>query len=302
MTSTSAKQAILSILCLATTFCPLAAPAQDTRPTVRATLERAYEKWRSAMLQRDSRAWAASVTTYRHIITRNLIVSQRKPFPDAIFAVPMAPPAIDGLRLLEAQAVGPTAHLLYFGKVEIGTEGDVPDNVLMLKFFNEDGLWKFDSSKLLQLSEQPDLRAQLQKGGTPAFLDYPEFTPPGKLPAVPPVCKPPQHVTGCTVQSYGYETRMNINGFDYPVLIDQAEKMLVIGGLNNGANTVKLSIKRTDIPKDAERLLQVDLFIAPSSPDKAGTRVFHFENKDGNLPATLDLPVIITDEVLTKGR
>jgi len=290
-------------LCLAVLLCHLPAPAQDGQPALRVSLERAYQQWRSAVLAQDSRAWAASLSTYRQVMTRNQIISQRKPFPASVFAVPVEPPPIEGLRLLEAQAVGPTAHLLYFGKINMGgPPAEIPDNILMLKFFGENGAWKFDSSRLLKLSEQPEMRAQLQKGGAPDFLDHPQFTPPGKLPPVPPLCNVPEHVTGCTIQSHGYETKMTLNGFDYPALLDQSEKILVIGGLNNGANTLQLSVKPTDVPKDAERLLQVDLYIAPAKPGDAGVRVFHFESKDPNLPPTLTLPVVITPEVLSKGR
>jgi hypothetical protein len=296
-------KAFLWVVCLLTLFTPLSSPGKDGDQTLRPVLERAYNQWRQAMIAQDARAWAASITQYRQVVTRNLIVSQRKAFPASVFQVPVEPPPVDGLRLLEAQGVGSTAHLLYFGKVNAG--GDpalIPDSILMLKFFKEDTGWKFDSSKLMKLQEQPQLLAELKKGGAPDFLDRPEFTPPGKAPTVPAICKSPENVAACTIQSFGYETRMTINGFSYPVMADQAEKALVIGGLDNGTNELVLTVKPTNIPKGEKRLLQVDLFLAPSKDGASGLRVFHYENTAGDLGGTLKMPIIIDADTLKKGR
>ncbi|WP_133794314.1 hypothetical protein [Prosthecobacter fusiformis] len=275
--------------------------AQD--PALRVNLDRAYEQWRAAILAQDARAWAAAITQYRQVVTRNLIVSQRQPFPQAVFAVPLDPPEISGLRLLEAQAVGETAHLLYFGKVNMGGDpGQIPESVLMLKFFYERGAWRFDSSKILKILEQPEIVQQIKSGGRLEFLDYPEFTPPGTAPTVPPLCGIPENMAGCTLQSYGYETKMRINGFDCPVMADHAEKFFVIGGLKNGANDVTLTVKPTDIPAGEERLLQVDFFVLAGKAQKAPVRVFHYESKDAATSSPLKLPVIINEDVLSKGR
>lgn len=279
----------------------ISAPAQETE--LRGELERAYQNWRRAVIAKDARGWATSITMYRQVVTRNLMVSQRQPFPQAVFEVPLDPPDIASLKLLEAQAVGDTAHLLYFGKVNLGGEpADIPDNVLMLKFFREKGLWKFDSSKVLRLTEEPELKKQLQSGGTPEFLDYPDFTPPGTPPAVPPLCDKPENMAGCTLQSFGYSTRMKLNGFSYGTMEDRGDKLFVIGGLKNGLNELTLEVKPTDIPKGEERLLQVDLFVSTGQPGKPSVRVYHYESKDPTLTGVIKLPVVIDAEILVKGR
>jgi hypothetical protein len=294
---TFARSILLFLLC--SPCLPLL--AQD--PALRVNLERAYQQWRSAMKAQDARAWAASITQYRQVVTRNLIVSQRQSFPGAVFAVPLDPPDIADLRLLEAQAVGETAHLLYFGKVNLGGDpSQIPNSVLMIKFFNERGGWRFDSTKVLKLIDQPEVVQQIQSGGKLDFLDYPEFTPPGRAPAVPPLCDIPENVAGCTLQSYGYSTTMQINGFDYPVMADHAEKLFVIGGLKNGVNDVTLTIQPTDIPAGEERLLQLDFFVLTGKNGKPPVRVFHYESKDAASASPLKLPVVITPDVLDKGR
>lgn len=275
--------------------------AQD--PALRVHLDHAYQEWRSAVRAQDARAWALSITQYRQVVTRNLIVSQRRPFPAAVFAVPLDPPDISGLKLLEAEAVGETAHLLYFGKVDMGGDpSKIPNAVLMIKFFHERGKWRFDSTKILKLVDRPEVVQQIQSGGKLDFLDYPEFTPPGRAPAVPPLCEVPENVAGCTLQSYGFETTMRINGFDYPVMADHAEKFFVIGGLKNGPNDVSLTVKPTEIPEGEERLLQLDFFVLTGKDGKPPVRVFHYESKDADLTGPLKLPVVITQDVLEKGR
>jgi len=277
--------------------------AQTSDPTLRITLERAYQQWREAVLAQDSRAWAASITIYRQTVTRNMIVSQRKSFPKAVFDVPIDPPDLSGLRLLEAQAVGETAHLLYFGKMESGADAaKVPESTLMLKFFNERGVWKFDSTKLLSLQDQPEIVAQIKSGRPLEFLDYPEFTPPGKAPEVPALCEVPENVAGSTLQSFGYEAKMRINGFDYPVIQDSAQKMFVIGGLKNGVNEVSVAVKRTDIPAGEKRLLQLDFFVLTGIPNKPPIRVFHYESEANDLDGSIKMPVVITADVLSQGR
>ncbi|HEY1084765.1 MAG TPA: hypothetical protein VGE29_21045 [Prosthecobacter sp.] len=294
---------LFSALVLCTAVWQSQALAQDDAG-LRPKLERAYGLWRNAILSQDAGAWANSITRYRQVVTRNLIVSQKQSFPQAVFAVPLDPPDISSLRLLEAQAVGETAHLLYFGKVDLGG-GDpakIPDGVLMLKFFNERGGWKFDSSKVLKLLDDPTLLEQLKGGGKMEFLDYPEFTPPGVAPSVPALCDKPENMAGCTLQSFGYEAKMKINGFDYPVMQDRAEKMFVIGGLKDGANEVTLQLKPTDLPKGEERLLQLDFFVLTGQPGKQPVRVFHYETKADAVDSLLKLPVVITPDVLEKGR
>lgn len=297
---TSTPTALAGILASLVFFLPMTASAQNE--ALISQLTNAYRAWRTAMQSSDAKAWAASITMHRQVSTRNLIVSQRKNWPNAVFDVPVDPPDISGLRLLEADAVGETAHLLLFGRVDMGGgPGVIPDSVLMLKFFQERGGWKFDSSKLFRIDEQPEIAKQIQAGGKLDFLDYPQFTPPGKAPAVPKVCAIPEHVSGCTFQSLGYETRMTINGHEYPVMTDHAEKIFVIGGLKSGINEILLQVKPIEIEADAVRLLRLDFFVLTGKEERPPVRVFHFEKNDPSFSGTQRLTLNITPELLSKG-
>lgn len=289
------------LFCAALLLLPVAPSIAQDR-AVTAELMRAYEGWRGAMVAKDARVWASAITTYRQVVTRNLIVSQKKSFPGAVFEVPVQPPALDNLRLLEAEAVGDTAHLLLFGKVDMGGDSaQIPESVLMLKFFRERGGWKFDSSKLLRLNDQPEIARQIKEGGRPDFLDWPDFTPPGTPPAVPKLCETPEHMAGCTFQTFGYETKLRINGHDYPVMTDHAEKIFVIGGLRSGPNELVLELKPVEIPAGEQRLLRLDFFVLSGQEGQQPVRVFHYEDRSGTLGGTLRLPLNLTAEILAKG-
>ena len=58
------------------------------------------------------------------------------------------------------------------------------------------------------------------------------------------------------IQSFGYETSMTLNGFEYAAIADNAEQQLIIGGLAKGENPLKLKIKALPVPEGVERLLE----------------------------------------------
>lgn len=254
---------------------PSVARAQE--PDLRLKLERAYGQWRAAVEARDAKAWASAITMHRQVITRNTVISQGLAFPKAVFETMLAPADTKSLRLLEAQNVGDTAHLLYFGKVNMGGDPDqIPENLLMLKFFRQNGAWKFDSNKLIQLAGQPELRAKLQHNEPADFLDLPEFTPPGTPPATPALAPVPEYITGCTVQSVGYEAEIKVNGYDH-FAANSVLKFFILGGLRNGANQITVTAIPLEVPKDVERALEIDFFTKPQAAGEQGRRVWHYE-------------------------
>ncbi len=258
--------------------------AQDAA-ALRAELERVYHTWRGAMLNRDVRAWQQSTSRYRQVHTHNMIVSQRQTYPEAVFAVPLRPPDITRLRLLEAEAVGETAHLVFFGRIDLGIEvEEVPDNILVLRYIKDPEGWRFDTSRLVNLSGAPDVRASLQQGAKPDFLNEPEFTPPGKAPPVPKVCKPPEHMAAFQIESVGYETQVKINGFDYPPVRDVGINQLVIGGLNKGENALEMAIKPTELAPGEERSLEISVMVLQADPKLPPIAVYRWRTTDANPP------------------
>ena len=262
---------------------------------LRITLEKAYLRWRDAMLRKDAKAWAASISLYRQTVIRNMVVSERQPFPAAVFASPVKPPLLAGLRLLEAQAVGETAHLVYYGKIDMGQEKElVRDNLMKLKFSRENGVWKYDGNRLSRMDKAPpEVVKALQEGARPDFLDSPEFTPPGKMPPTPPLCRMPEYKAGFKLQSFGYETTLSANGFNHEPVQDGLEQQILIGGLVRGHNEITLQIKPVPRPEGEKAELQIRVYIVPDEPGKPGTEVLRWVAPEGGAPASVTLPIEI---------
>lgn len=273
--------------------------AQESGEDLRLALLSSYETWRSAVLRQDAAAWERATTRHRRMTTRNLIVSQKQPYPEAIFKVSLKPPPVSSLRLLEAEAKGNTAHLAYFGKLDLGegTEGS-DDDVMILKFFLEDGEWKFDSTRYMSLDATPDIREGLQNGIPQGFLDRPELSPPGTPPPPPPPCREPEYVGGYDIQCFGYEAGVKVNGTDYGKVANHDGKQIIIGGLNRGKNDLELSITPLDIPKDGERYLQINVVVLTGNTSRPSIKVFTWETRAENPGTQLKLPVMVTSDTL----
>jgi hypothetical protein len=285
-------------LCLAAgLFACLPEPvaAQTAGPELEAALVAAYGRWRDAMLRQDARAWAGAITQYRQVVTRNKLVSEKQAFPDQVFATAGDPPKLDGLRLLEAEAAGKTAHLVYFGKVDIGQDRDLlKDTLLKLKFGFENGGWKYDSNRFTSFDTAPEMLKALQSGKKADFLDTPEFTPPGTMPPVPPLCRVPEFKGGYKLQSFGYETQVLMNGFDYTPVEDALDQQVVIGGLVRGQNEITLRMTPVPTPENGKSAVQIRLYrLDVTQPDKPGIEVLRWEAPDGKAPKQITLPFTV---------
>lgn len=279
----------------------LTVPARADDAELRRSLDRIYTEWRSALLARNLQAWQTCTTTYRQVLTRNLIISQKLRYPDAVFELPVVPPDLLKLKLIEVEANGPTAHLLYFGKIDLGIGmGDakeIPNNLIVLKFFKEDTGWKFDSTKFINLADNPDMREACERGN-PEFVKHPPFNPPGVVPTVPKPCKEPQRVAALRVQAIGYEVTASVNGYDGTPVIDNAEQQLIIGGLNLGDNSLKLRIKALPVPEGEERYLEVEAVLLPDSDKQPTVRVYDWVPKESPVPEAVTLTVSLNNYTL----
>ncbi len=244
------------------------------------------------MLHKDAKAWAGSITRYRQTVIRNSVVSERQVFPDAVFASEVQPPALGGLRLLEAQAVGDTAHLVYFGKIDMGQDKElVRDNLLKLKFYRENGVWKYDSNRISRLDSAPEVLKSLQEGKRPDFLDTPEYTPPGSMPPPPPLCRIPDFKAGYKLQTFGYQTTISMNGITYDPSEDALDQQILIGGLVKGHNEITLKIKPVPRPEGEKAALKLRVYIISNDPSKPGTEVLRWEAPESGAPDKVTLPI-----------
>lgn len=283
-------------LCLVLNLFLFCAPVQGQieAADLRIILEKVYSNWRDAMLRKDANAWAASITRYRQTMIRNAVVSERQPFPAAVFASEVQPPALTGLRLLEAQAVGDTAHLVYFGRIDMGQDKElIRENILKLKFFRENGVWKYDSNRVSRLDGAPTVLKALREGKRPDFLDTPEYTPPGSMPPPPPLCRVPDFKAGYKLQTFGYETTVSMNGTTYDPSVDALDQQILIGGLIKGHNEITLHIKPVPRPEGEKAELELRVYLLPSEPGQPGTEVLRWQAPESGAPAKVTLPIEI---------
>jgi hypothetical protein len=262
---------------------------------LRHELERAFAGWRSAIATRNLAAWKDNTATFRQAETRNMIVSQKQPFPQALFDFPLRAPETGTLRFMKAEARGPTAHAFYFGKVDVGIPeaGEIPDNLLLLKFVNESGRWKFDNLRLVNLATAPDVRASLKNGGSAELLNSPEFEPAGLVPPTPKLCGAPDYVAALQVASLGYATVPRVNGFALPRVADAAEQHIIIGGLRNGENTLTLEIKPTPVAEGSARHLEVSAVVLTGNEAKPVIRVFNWRPPGETAPEFSEQKIIV---------
>jgi hypothetical protein len=278
-------------------FAAVPVHAQTSGPQLEAVLVRAYDAWREAMIRKDAAAWAAAITQYRQVVTRNEVVSDRKAFPAAVFEIPVAPPKLDGLRLLEAEAVGNTAHLVYFGAVDLGQDQDKQGKevLLKLKFGLEGGAWKYDSNRFTGLSNASEAEmAALRAGKHPDFLETAEFTPPGSFPPVPPLCRVPDFKGGYKLQSFGYETTLSMNGYDFGPVSHALDQQVITGGLVRGENTITIRTKSVPPAEGQTPALKLRIYkLDTDDPDKPGVQVLDWSAPATGAPKEITLPFTV---------
>lgn len=259
-----------------TFFLNLSLSAQDS--SLRPTLEQTYQLWRDSMIRKDFATWQQVTASYRQMTTRNLIVSQRQSFPSALFDIPLMPPAISGLRLVDISQSGDTAAMIYFGKVDIGVAepSQIPENLLVLRFLRESGRWKFNTTRLVNLEGVPQVRAELKQTNTSSHLNSLDFKADGIVEPIPAACPTPERMGVLQIASFGYQIRAAVNGFNIATVSNNAEEHLIIGGLKRGDNPLELSITPLEIPEGARRSVVIHALVLTGDSKKPSIRVFTY--------------------------
>jgi hypothetical protein len=205
------------------------------------------------MNEGDTKLWQQTTAQYRQIGMRNIIVSQKKKWPDALFEALVSPPDVSAMTLARATENRATAQLVYYGKADFGIgiePEEIPDGLLLLMFVKEKSGWKFNTSRFMSLAESEDI-AKRAKGGDFSFLDAPELQPPGNVPPLPKLCPIPELVGYVEIVSFGYETQLTVNSRSEHTVIDNVQSGLIIGGLKVGVNPIKVEVRPLPVAPDA---------------------------------------------------
>ncbi len=273
----------------------LALNASADEATLRRDLEKTFSEWRTAISTHNLASWQQRTASSRQLLTRNLIVSQKQPFPQALFDFPLHAPETSTLRFIKAEEKGATANLLFFGKADLGIPdpGEIPEQLVLLKFINEAGRWKFDTVKLINLESAPEILATLKNGNAATALNMPEFSPTGIVPPTPKACPSPDHMAALQITSLGYATSATVNGFAVPVVRDAAEQHLIIGGLKDGENALTLEIKPTPVAEGSARHFEVNAIVVTGNEKKPSIRVFNWKPEGETAPEFIEKKIFV---------
>lgn len=255
------------------------APATSARPdnSIRVTLESAYDAWRTAMDTGDLALWEQVTAFSRQVETRNRIVSQKQPFPRALFEDPVASPLLAGLIPLGVLSTGDTATSTYFGKANFGDEPGVAvsDNLLVLHFLHEEGKWKFDNLRIVKIGNDGEILLQIRNSDF-SFLRGEEFQPAPSLPPVPQPVEAPRYVAEAWIDATGHEVRITVNGHPTGTFRNVKVTELVMGGVRRGGNTIRIETRL--LPGSGGGAPKVEVAIyAAEDPAGQAQRVYHFK-------------------------
>jgi len=250
-------------------------PPARQEPAMKAELESVYHEWRTAMINSDQKAWEKATALYRQMETRNRIVSERHPFPEALFDSEMVPPSLANLISLGVFTRKDTASSIYFGKADFGISdpGEVKDTLLVLRYLKEEGAWRFDNSRIVRIGQNPEVLHQIARQDL-SFLVGDEFQPLGFIPIIPQAVGAPELMGEIWITSIGFQTEIWVNSHRVGKVENNMGRELVMGGIRKQNNQITLRTKKIPSGNHTPRF-EVAIYAA-KEPGEPATRVFHY--------------------------
>ncbi len=256
----------------------LTAAQEDLRPA----LEKTYNAWRESILRRDVNLWQQVTAGHTQMEVRNRLVSEKVPFPAGVFRLPAPPPAITGLKFLEAKQNGATAKASYFGKVDFGIGGSPSDNLLVLSFVRGRAGWLYDKADFVNLMELPTVEKELAAGDLKYLRETPETQPSGKVPVTPMPARAAKYVAKVYVFCPGREVRVQINKISQHRFANAKEAEVVIGGAVDGPNEVQFTTRKLEGATGKEALT-IRVYLRSEVEGVNPLKVFQYQIDEGGV-------------------
>lgn len=239
-------------------------------------LETTYNTWRTAIIRKDAATWQRVTAPHRRIEVKNRIVSEKKPFPSTVFALPAPPPELTGLKFLAAKASGPTAKAAYFGKVDFGVGGTPTDNLLVLSFVRGAGSWLYDRADFVNLAALPEVRRELAAGNLNYLKETPEAQPSGVVPPTPIECGPAKYIAKVYVFCPGREVQVQVNKISRHRFANAKEAEIVIGGAVDGPNEVQFTTRKLEGGSGKEAMT-IRVYLMSQTPGVQPIKAFEYQ-------------------------
>ena len=260
-------------------FASLTAAQENLRPA----LETTYRAWRESMIRRDASIWQRVTAEHRRIEVRNRILSEKQPFPAAVFDLPAPPPSLEGLQFLEAKQNGATAKASYFGKIDFGVGGEPTENLLVLSFIKGSGGWLYDRADFVNLAALTAVRKELAAGDLKYLNETPEAQPSGQIPPTPPAAQPAKHVAKVYVFCPGREVKVQVNKISHHRFANAKEAEVVIGGALDGQNEVQYSVKKIEGGTGKE-VMTIRVYLMSEVAGEKPIKAFEYQISAGEAP------------------
>lgn len=290
-----------SMLLLGVSILPLAT-AQDA---LRVPLEATYNRWQDAIVRRDVATWQNVTLRARQLEIRNRLVSEKKPYPAAVFDLPAPPPKLTGLKFLQARQKGPTAKASYFGKIDFGLDGGAPtDNLLVLSFVQEGGVWKYDRADFINLTVLPAVRKELSEGDLTYLEETPDSQPSGIVPPTPLTVPAASTIAKVYVFCPGREVQVQVNKISRHQFENAKEAEIVLGGVVDGVNEVQFTTKSLEGGTGKEAMT-IRIYLMPEVEGVQPMKVFEYQIEPEGVPKSIDTRTFVLDKATTakmKGR
>ncbi len=253
------------------------AGAQDT---LRPALETTYNVWRESILRRDVTLWNRATAEHRKMEMKNRLLAEKKPFPAGVFMLPAPPPALTGLKFLEAKQNGPTAKASYFGKIDFGIGGNPTNNLLVLSFVRGGAGWLYDSADFVNLMALPAVEKELTAGNLKYLHETPETQPSGKVPPTPTAARAAKYAAKVYVFCPGREVRVQINKLSQHRFANAKEAEVVIGGTVDGSNEIQFTSKKLEGATGKEALT-IRVYLRSEVQGGSPVKVFQYQVEEG---------------------
>jgi len=278
----------------------ISASLTTAQENLRPALETTYTAWREAMVRRDHSAWQRVTAEHRRVDVRNRIVSQKAPFPAAIFELPAPPPSLQGLKFLEALQNGPTAKASYFGKIDFGVGGEPSENLLVLAFVKGAGGWLYDRADFVNLIALPAVRKELAAGDLKYLKETPEAQPNGQIPPTSMVANPAKYVAQVYVFCPGREVQVQINKISRHRFANAQEAEIVIGGAVDGLNEVQYTTKKLKGGTGKE-VMTIRVYLMSEVSGEKPIKIFEYQIAAGEVAKAVDTGTFeLTPAIATK--
>lgn len=218
------------------------ANAQDTK-ALSTNLIKTYQAWQQAMVKSDARQWQSLTASHRQMEVRNRILSEKRPFPASVFQTPTPPPVLNGLKTIHVSQRGSTAKIAFYGKVDFGVGGEPSENIMLVKFTNEGGRWKYDKADFVNLTALPEVRKELAAGDLSYVKETPEFQATGVVPQTPIAVNTAKYIAKVYVYCPNRQVEVQVNRVSRHSFKSTKEAEIVAGGAQDGLNSVVFSVK-----------------------------------------------------------